>query len=108
MKSTKEFSVDTSESETVIDKKIGTLKLMYNKRTWLNIENSDSTSSIVAFDGDVTYKNEPIESRFLEITDCQTKIRLHQTTDDTKENFIAKMKLLKSEIEQFINHLENN
>ncbi len=82
-------------------------KSIYNKRTWLNPDNSDSTGSVVAFDGKVTYHNEFLDSRFLEIADCKNKIRLHQTTDETKEDFIAKMKLLKSEIEQFINYLEN-
>ena len=81
---------------------------MYNTRAWLNHIKSDSTSSVVAFDGKVMYKNELVEDRFLEIGDCRNKIRLHQTDDDTKEDFINKMKLLKSEIELFITHLENN
>ena len=82
---------------------------MYNKRTWLNAENSDSTSSIVTFDGKVTdldTKNEYTQ-RFLEIADCRNKARLHKTSDDSDKDFLDKMKLLKSEIEQFINHLEN-
>ena len=80
---------------------------MYSNRRWLNPLKSDSTSSVVTFDGKVTYNNKSVDSRFLEITDCQNKIRLHQTTDDTKQDFIKRMKILKSEIEQFINHLEN-
>ena len=84
------------------------MKIMYNKRTWLNSIKSDSTSSVVAFDGKVTYENKSVDSRFLKISDCHNKIGLHQTTDETKEDFIEKMKLLKKEIEQFINHLEKN
>lgn len=82
---------------------------MYNKRTWLNAESCDSTGSIVAFDGKVTDIDNKKEytQRFLEIADCRRKIRLHQTSDDTDEDFLNKMKLLKSEIEQFIHHLEN-
>lgn len=82
---------------------------MYNKRTWLNADTCDSTGSIVAFDGKVTdidTKNEYTQ-RFLEIADCRNKIRLHKTSDDSDSDFLNKMKLLKSEIEQFINHLEN-
>lgn len=79
---------------------------MYNKRTWLNPVKSDCTSSVAAFDGKVTYRSKSVNDRFLEIADCQNKIRLHQTSDDTKEDFIRKMKLLRSEIELFINHLE--
>lgn len=79
---------------------------MYNKRTWLNSIKSDSTGSVVAFNGEVTYRDELIEEMFLEIADCKNKVRLHITSDDTKEDFIEKMKLLRNEIELFINHLE--
>lgn len=79
---------------------------MYNKRTWLNPIKSDSSSSIVAFDGIVTNKGESLESRFIQIADCNRKITLHQTSDDTKEDFINKIKLLRSEIDLFIEHLE--
>ncbi len=81
---------------------------MYNKRTWVNTENSDSTSSIVAFDGKVTdldTKNEYTQ-RFLEIADCRNKVRMHKTSDDSDGDFLNKMKLLKSEIELFIDYLE--
>lgn len=83
---------------------------MYNKRTWLNAKNSDSTGSIVAFDGKITDldTNKKYLQRFLEISDCSNKVRLHQTSDDIPKDFIIKMKLLKSEIEQFINYLEKN
>lgn len=79
----------------------------YNKRTWLNPITKDASSSVVAFSGTVTdFKGKTYPSTFLEISDCQHKIRLHQTSDDSREDFIEKMKLLKSEIELFINHLE--
>ena len=81
----------------------------YNKRTWLNSIKSDSTGSVVAFDGKVTdFKGKEYNSTFLEIADCQNKIKLHQTSDDTRKDFIKKMKLLNSEIEKFISHLEYN
>lgn len=82
----------------------------YNKRIWLNSRKSDSTGSVVAFDGfvtDIDTKNEYTQ-RFLEIADCKCKVRLHQTSDDTKADFIKKMKILKREVELFINHLEEN
>jgi hypothetical protein len=82
---------------------------MYNKRTWLNNSISDSTGSIVAFDGEVkdldTGNKYP--QRFLEIADCRHKIRLHLTSDDSSEDFLNKMKLLRNEIEEFIIYLEN-
>lgn len=80
----------------------------YNKRTWLNSKKSDSTGSVVAFDGRlVDFDGKEYNSTFLEIADCRNKIRLHITSDDTRKDFIKKMKLLKNEIELFINHLEN-
>jgi len=81
----------------------------YNKRTWLNKEGSDSTGSIVANDSIATSNdNKEYEFRFVEISDCRGKVRLHQTTDDTKEDFINKIKLLKNELSLFLEHLENN
>lgn len=79
---------------------------MYNKRTWLNSIKSDSTGSVVAFHGKVTYKGETFDDAFLEIADCRNKVRLHLTTDDKKEDFIEKMKTLRKEIDLFIYDLE--
>lgn len=81
---------------------------MYNKRTWLNSIEKDSTGSVVCYNGIVSdFKGKTYPSTFIEISDCQNKIRLHKVTDDSKEDFINKLKLLQSEIEQFIKHLEN-
>lgn len=79
---------------------------MYNKRVWLNKEDSPSTGNMVAFDGNVKWKNEKIRSMFLEISDCCVSVRLHKIDNDTVEDFIDKMKLLKNEIGLFIEHLE--
>jgi hypothetical protein len=46
----------------------------YNRRTWLNPEdNSDSTSSIVCFDGEVTDLDTDkfFPQRYVEISDCR-------------------------------------
>jgi hypothetical protein len=78
----------------------------YNKRTWLNKETSDLTGSVVAFDGRlIDYKGNDYQSTFLEIADCDNKIRLHITSDDTVQDFIDKLTLLKTNIEEFIDHL---
>jgi hypothetical protein len=79
---------------------------MYNKRTWLNSIKSDSTGSVVAFDGKVSYEGQYVDSTFLEIADCRRKIRLHITSDDSRQDFIEKMILLRDEIDMFINHLK--
>ena len=79
----------------------------YNKRTWLNSTEKDGTSSVVAFDGRVTdFKGKTYPSTFLEISDCQRKIRLHVTADDNAGDFIEKLELLQIEIKLFINHLK--
>jgi len=85
------------------------MKKIYNKRTWLNSAKCDSTGSVVAFDGKVTDidTGKKYTQRFLEIADCRSKVRLHKTSDDTDKDFLDKMKLLKREIDLFINHLEN-
>lgn len=83
-------------------------KPKYNKRTWLNSRDSPSTGNVVAFDGVVTWRDEEIRSIFLSVSDCNVSARLHKTDDDTIQDFINKMKLLKSEISQFIDHLELN
>jgi len=83
---------------------------MYNKRVWLNPEGSDSTGSVVAYQGEVTDLDtgKKYPQAFLEVADCRNKARLHLTSDDTLDAFICKLKLLKNEIELFINHLEND
>lgn len=79
---------------------------MYNKRTFLNKDDSPSTGNVVAFDGDVSWKDEKIRSTFLSVSDCNVSARLHKTEDDSVADFVDKLKLLKGEIELFINHLE--
>jgi len=77
----------------------------YNKRTWLNKDDSPSLGSINAFDGEVKYSDATERTTFLAISDCSKTIKLIKNTENI-EDFINKMKLLKNEIELFINHLE--
>lgn len=81
---------------------------MYNKRTWLNKDNSPSTGNVVAFEGEVLWKGEKIQSMFLSVSDCNVSARLHKTDEDTPQDFIDKMKLLRNEIDLFICHLEKS
>ena len=81
---------------------------MYNKRTWLNKDNSASTGNVVAFDGVVGWRDEKIRSTFLSISDCSVSARLHKSDDDMIDDFIDKMELLKNEIELFIDYLKDN
>lgn len=77
----------------------------YNKRTWLNKDNSPSLGSVVAFDGEVKYSDATERTTFLALSDCSKTIKIIRNTESI-EDFIDKMKLLKNEIELFINHLE--
>lgn len=77
--------------------------MSYNKRVWLNKDDSPSTGSVVAFDDKM---KDGTQCTFLSVSDCNNSIRLHTTPDDTIEDFIDKMKLLKSEIGLFIDYLE--
>ena len=79
---------------------------MYSRRVWLNDENSPSTGSIVVFDGFVRNDKEGWRSTFLELSDCYGKARLHKASYDSMEDFIEKMKLLRNEIDSFIDDLE--
>ena len=78
----------------------------YNKRTWLNKHNSPSLGSVVAFDGEVKYSDATERTTFFAISDCSKTIKIIKNTE-TIEDFTEKMKLLKIELELFINHLEN-
>ena len=79
----------------------------YNKRTWLNSIKSDSTGSLVLFDGLVTDIDTGMEhiQMYLELSDCSKKVRLHKTCDDSIMDYINKMKLLNNEITKYIEHL---
>ena len=79
----------------------------YNKRTWLNKDTSPSLGNVVAFDGDVEYNEGKERTTFLAISDCRFTIKIIKNTESI-EDFTKKMKLLKREIELFINHLEQN
>ena len=81
---------------------------MYQRRIWLNREDSPSTGNLVCFDGTTTWHGEVIRNTFLQISDCSWSIRLHKTEDDDIVDFIDKMKLLRNEVDKFISYLEEN
>ena len=79
--------------------------IRYNKRQWLNSEESPSTGNIVCFDGDTTNNGNIARNIFVSISDCYNSARLHMTEDDSIEDFIEKITLLRNELTNFINHL---
>ena len=81
---------------------------MYNKRVWLNKEGSPFTGNVVCFDGNITWHGNRIRDLFLQVSDCNNSIRLHKIDDDSMDNFIDKIKLLRDEIDKFVTYLEQN
>ena len=79
--------------------------IRYNKRQWLNSENSPSTGNIVCFDGDITHNGNIARNIFVSISDCYNSARLHLTEDDSVKDFVEKITLLRDELTSFINHL---
>lgn len=78
------------------------------KRAWLNPPEHSATGSIVTFDGESAWmddKGNPLHTTFVEIADCHGKVRLHQGEADTRENFAAKVCLLRDTLSEFIEHL---
>lgn len=84
----------------------------YNKRIWLNDQQSPSTGSIVAYSGTVNWRLRDDEDgklqQFFEVADCHCKVRLHRASGESLADFIKKMRLLASSLEDYIEHLENN
>ena len=80
---------------------------MYNKRTWLNKENSPSLGSVIAFDGNVEYSEGSERTIFLALSDCSFTIKIQKNTESVAD-YIYKLELLKTEIELFIKHLKEN
>jgi len=84
---------------------------MYNKRKWLNDKQSSSTGSIVCFSGLSNWsKNDDktrAKSRFVEISDCHNKIRIHQGQFETKKEYIMKIIAMKEELQDYIVFLQS-
>ena len=80
---------------------------MYNKRKWLNKDNSMSTGAIVIFDGKYPYSNKkPTKSCFVEFSDCHQKVRVHKSFADSSSDWMYKIDTLIDELTLYKNYLE--
>lgn len=79
----------------------------YNKRIWLNSDKSHYTGSLVCHDGIVSNRGKP-KARyvFMEVSDCHGKARIHTDDNLSISDYIDKLKLIRDEIDLFIDHLE--
>ena len=84
------------------------METKYNRRTWLNKEDSPSTGNVVCFDGDTTNNGIVARNMFVSISGCYNSARLHLTEDDTIEDFTRKLTVLRDELGSFINHLKKD
>lgn len=76
---------------------------------WLNSMDSHYTGSIICHDGIVSNRGKPpARYTFLELSDCHGKSRIHYDDNLDMDAFIQKLTLLRSEIDNFISHLEQN
>ena len=80
-------------------------KQNYSHREWLNGDNS-STGSVVAYSGLSPWKEYKDYYQFLEIADCKTKVRLHRNDFDSLDDYIKKLEILRTVIDNFIYYLE--
>ena len=79
----------------------------YSDRRWLNPDGHPSTGSVVAYHGEAPWRKSKKrdEMTILEISDCHSKVRIHRSETDTREEFIGKMETLREVIDDFVCHL---
>lgn len=82
---------------------------VYNQRVWLNSKSLPSSGSVVAFDGMVQYHNfnEKKRTLFFEVADCNQKVRLHISADESVAQFTKKIERLRDAADKFLTHLKN-
>jgi hypothetical protein len=78
----------------------------YCKKVWLNKEDSPASGSMVCFDGEVRWREKPDVTSYIEIADCQTKIKIHRIYEDTEDDYIEKIILMRNTLNDFIQHLQ--
>lgn len=78
----------------------------YKETTALNDDNKPSTGMVTAYAGKSPWPKAMKEYYFLEVQDCHSKIRLHNSQIDSKKDFIKKLKRLHKAIGRFIDYLE--
>jgi len=78
----------------------------YNKRLWLNDDLSSYTGSVAAYSGKVNWGGEKRKASFLEIADCQSKVKIHSGKQNNGKKYIKKLKKLRTFIDNFISFLE--
>lgn len=82
-------------------------KTKYCKRVWLNQDDSPSTGSIVCYAGDLEWDDGWNPSYFVEVSDCHNKIRIHQSCQDTLEEYITKVRAMRDALTDYLNEIDS-
>jgi hypothetical protein len=85
---------------------------MYNKRVWVNPEDSPSTGYILAYHGPAHWVASKDGERrlesFFEVAYCQQKARLNKCNFDSMDEFIQKIEMVRDAAAEFAFYLKNN
>jgi len=82
-------------------------KTTYSRRAWLNPNSSPSTGSVVCYYGKTPFKEGADPYVFLEVSDCNNSIRLHNSRGDSIEDFKKKVTKLRDELNRYLQFLES-
>jgi hypothetical protein len=85
------------------------IKEIYCKKEFLTNAPEPSTSTVVSFSGFVQWgKNyKPEKLKFLEISNCHEKARLHQTYEMPDCDWIAQVERLRDHIDEYLIFLKS-
>jgi len=81
---------------------------MYNTRKWLNKKNSMSSGSVFIYEGKYPYNGSKlVDSKFIEISDCHSKVRLHKSFADSDKDWEYKVDRLIKELIKYRDYMDN-
>lgn len=78
----------------------------YKRTVELNDPLSPSTGQVTFYAGKSPWPKHIKKYFFMEVSDCNSKVRLHISQVDTEAMFLRKMKRLHKSLGKFIEHLE--
>ena len=83
-------------------------KATYCKKEFLTDSPEPSTSTVVSFYGDIKWSKDESGGNvsFLEISSCNSKIRLHRKNEQTFQEWVAELCRLRDHINDYLNFFE--
>lgn len=76
----------------------------YTSRTFLGKEGTASTSNVVFYSGPPAWKSDNPEQhvQFVSISDCHQSVRLHRTDQESMEDWLNKLRVLRAQLDAYI------